>query len=1130
MTSTNRSARIPDEKWEAHKANIVRQFVDHDQSLEAIVDSLRKSSDFIVTRNQLHNRLNKTWRIHKKTSKGEAEALWRCIDYRIAERRTHGKASNVIINGAIIESAKVTKETGRYSRRAWSSGIVHSSIWSSSVDKELISKQMDRSLHHSIYHLLSSGYDTTLLIPETKENEAAQRMGIMQFDSAEDPLREQLKLLFFHLTNQSLYRSEYYRLSQLPSMLQIIKLIDFVGFMQKPLDPGEDLTLLAAREKLFQLVFNFIGFVFAVGGPQAPPFRRLLDDNINVITRFIEWLLQSGQDPNVKVFCYSGHRTSALQSALQYRLDALVGILIQHNTDVRGRFPYIRSACEPYCQAHLPPLVLAMMSGGNPNSETLLSNIEQNRTLLEEFLSIKLFQGLQRGQEPNEPDIDHRLYHLLEGSEDEVMILSVLETIRKTVGPTWLETSNHAVGLLFYASRAGYIDVLGFLLDNNVDINITNTPGSTALHNAVIGRRSPYATCRYLLEHGAVLDSSDAYMSAFHLACYKVDDVEILRLLCSHGARVHRTMADILSARKWLDYHNTLSIEELLVKLGNNSTPLKAVINNMRLDPQESVKFCMQMGQSSTEVAEWMLDAALHSSNIQLLPVALHTGSWHVLGLDRRDGLLRITMQCCNHFFGPPDKFEKCCKGVDIGKRITVAHELLDAGVNIGPSDAIRAVRLGDWGLVQRIRVLDPLSIAESPLPYRSGAISFLEATILWCPHHAFEAMKTTSYDPGALCAAALKGCKGELSLDLVEELLASRLPYNSSALDATMEMTAIGISLYHGQTRLLEVLRKNLPTHSFARLPGCKIDDWEVINDTVNPWWYDPRRHGSVACFAFNADTESFTTIVKQYCWDIACLSMVIENCDHTKAEVLMNHKALRQITPPWSIIDEYPFSPLQLAIRTGDTKLIQVCVKLGESIHGGWGSEPNDWEGHTALTDAVSYGNLEIIDLVLKLGADIDQKGLDIGQRLESLDSTLYTPLQIACIGDNLAIPKRLIAQGADLNAVSDQDFTALEYAAVCGRLDTVHLLLSAGADVKGKYGHLLDLAIIQASANGHEVIVKLLKAHAEKVGYVLEDDKDYEDDEDDEDDEGEDTEGDFYQLYQAFCETSNRGGGFV
>lgn len=49
MTSTNRSARIPDEKWEAHKANIVRQFVDHGQSLEAIVDSLRKSSDFIVT-------------------------------------------------------------------------------------------------------------------------------------------------------------------------------------------------------------------------------------------------------------------------------------------------------------------------------------------------------------------------------------------------------------------------------------------------------------------------------------------------------------------------------------------------------------------------------------------------------------------------------------------------------------------------------------------------------------------------------------------------------------------------------------------------------------------------------------------------------------------------------------------------------------------------------------------------------------------------------------------------------------------------------------------------------------------------------------------------------------------------
>jgi hypothetical protein len=71
----------------------------------------------------LSHRLNKIWRIHKKTPKGKAEALWRYVDYRIAERRRDGKSSNTIIDGIILDSAKVTKETGRYSQRAWSSGM-----------------------------------------------------------------------------------------------------------------------------------------------------------------------------------------------------------------------------------------------------------------------------------------------------------------------------------------------------------------------------------------------------------------------------------------------------------------------------------------------------------------------------------------------------------------------------------------------------------------------------------------------------------------------------------------------------------------------------------------------------------------------------------------------------------------------------------------------------------------------------------------------------------------------------------------------------------------------------------------------------------------------------------------------
>ena len=867
--------------------------------------------------------------------------------------------------------------------------------------------------------------------------------------------------------------------------------------MRKPLDPGEDLTLLAAREEHFQLVFHMMACVFNMVWPDYVSIRRLLDDNINVITRFIEWLLQSGQNPNIPVKCSFGHFTSALQSALQWRLDVVVGILIQHNAnaDVLGRFQDAHTLGIYSCQAHLPPLVLAMMSVGNPHSDMLLSNIEKHRTHLEKFLSLKLPRNRGIIPEACEPDIDHPLYHLLEGSENEVEILSVLETIRTTLGSSWLETPNHSEGLLFHASRAGYVDVLGFLLDNNVDINITNTAGSTALHNAVIGKRSPYMTCLYLLEHGAVLERNAADMSAFHLACSTVSDVEVLRLLCFHNAHIHRTISGISTVEDWLRDDGPMSPTELRISLENNSTPLKAAINNMSLDPEESIKFCMQMGQSSTEVVEWIFDAALHSPNNKLLPAVLRTCNWHTLRLNKRDGLLRNTMDCCN--FNAKGHTQECFEEGNKGTCITIANELLEAGVKIGSSDAIRALILGDWHLAQKIRMRDPLGIAGSPLPLGNGSMSFLEAALLCCPRYAFEAMMTNPYDPGALCAAAFGVCENELSLDIVEGLLINRSTCNSSTLDPSVEMAAIGIAIYNDRTQLLELLRKSLPTHSSAHLPGCHVGEMEAMIGKAYPWWHGRRGHGSVACFALNADIESFTATVKQYGWDMACLSLVIENRDVAKAEVLMNHKTVRQNPPPtWSIDSEATFPPLVLAIKAGDAKLVQVCVMLGESIHGGWDSESHQWKAHTALAEAVSRENLEIIDLILQLGADVNQKGYDLELHIYRHDSTLYTPLQRACIEGHLPITKRLIDRRADLNAVNDEGLTALEYAAMYGRLDMVQLFLSAGVDLEGKNREHLDSAISMAGRNGHEVTVKLLKAHAERLGYVLEDGEDGED----------------------------------
>ncbi|KAK7938119.1 uncharacterized protein PG986_014987 [Apiospora aurea] len=515
--------------------------------------------------------------------------------------------------------------------------------------------------------------------------------------------------------------------------------------------------------------------------------------------------------------------------------------------------------------------------------------------------------------------------------------LAVLEYIKGILGPSWFKTLNHGTGILFHASRAGNLGILEFLVYHDVDLNITNRFGATALHNAVLvpktGRRSPYATCKYLLEHGAVLDSS-ADMSAFHLACSRVDGVETLRLLCFHGASVHETIPITPTRTKWL--WGYVDGDKLLA-LAKISTPLKAVLNNERLDPQESAQFCLQMTQSTDDLT-WMIDAVLQSANIELLLSAIRSGSWKALGFDRRDGLLRITMQCCDYFLDP--RRSQPCSAFGFGK---------------------------------------------------------------------------------------------EVNLDLVKGLLRSRSLSNPTNLDVPTEMAAMGIALYNEKRQLLEVLQENLPTQGLAHTRGRRSGYLEDMEDVINePLWWHRLWFGSVSCFALDADQETFASVEQQYGWDTICLSLVIEKQDFAKVEVFLNHQSQRQDSFATSVANKYdPFPPLLRAIEAGAPKFVQACVKLGESIHGDW----TPWEGYTLLVAALSRGYLAIVDLLLGLGADINQSGRAF------FNGPLYTPLQRACSQSYLTIAKRLIDLGADLDAVDDKDGrTALEFSAAFGRVDMV------------------------------------------------------------------------------------------
>jgi ankyrin repeat protein len=900
-------------------------------------------------------------------------------------------------------------------------------------------------------------------------------MKIIRSGTAEESLQEQLKLIFFQASNKSLFVYDGTARTW-PFMLKIIQLIDSAGFMRVPLDPGEDVTLLAAREELFQQTFRSMSWICARPKPRPFEFQGpLLDIDIRTITRFVKWLLQSGQDPNIPLRCASSCSTSALQVALECRLENLAGILLQYNADVHGRLPDLFPQCMRHCWMHLPPLVLAIASSSKSNNDTLLSKFENHEALLVEFLSSMLPQRPKEWEDTYGPDKDHLLYMMMTRPYHEHEALSVLRYIKRKLGSARLQTSEHNQGLLYSAARSGSVDILlDFVLENSVDINITNRSGATVLHNVVLGPHSVYKTCRYLLEHGAVLDSSTADMSAFHLACSKVDDVEVLQLFHAHGSSIYSEIPVTHTATKSLSAGRYLQPEQRLAILEATSTPFKAALNNPKLDPYELNQFCLQVARSDPKTIECMIDASLQSGNAELLLLALRADEWQavrsnrwteLLRTTRWTELLRTTIQCCDEFLGN-HSIRTCCMRLSRDARINIAHELLNAGVDIGPGDAVRAARLGDWDLVRRIWTVGPTAIALSTIPHKTGTISFLEATILWCPFHALEITQISPYTPKALCAAAQGVCTDKLELDVVEALLKNRSFCDDSTQDTPMEMAAIGIALYNDKTRLLEILRKHLPAQSLACLPT--IYDPYVGRHTITLkisqplWWHAAR---------------NFHATIQQYGWDTTCLSLLVKSRDYEKVELLMKHKMLRQKYVIFNqFVDLWLFPPLYYSM--GDPKLIQACIHLGECVNG-----DDPWSkqlGFVPLMAAVRKGSLSCVDLLLEFGADVNQAGRNI----HIGNGVLETPLMKACSYGYLAIAKRLIEHGADMSFVNDDGWTPLVYAAWLGRIDTIQLLLSEGEDTVGKDLASLRTAILKASSAGHMAAVKLIRAHVEEM----------------------------------------------
>ena len=203
--------------------------------------------------------------------------------------------------------------------------------------------------------------------------------------------------------------------------------------------------------------------------------------------------------------------------------------------------------------------------------------------------------------------------------------------------------------------------------------------------------------------------------------------------------------------------------------------------------------------------------------------------------------------------------------------------------------------------------------------------------------------------------------------------------------------------------------------------------------------------------------ETENIITLIEQH-------PDVLDQTDESGTTMLMQ-LAYNGLMEAFAKAKDLKISfSFHEAVVCGKHELVDEFLKNDSNL-----ANTHSVDGFTPLSLAAFFDQTEIAFTLIDAGAN---------PNLHATNPTKVNALHSAVAKSNIALCKRLLDAGVDVNAVQMQNVTALHSAAHRGNLELVKLLTQHGADVhlKTESG---DTAISFAEKYGHDKVTAFLSS---------------------------------------------------